>query len=244
MVDMIVAISLVYYVWHRKTTDSQQTNRIVDTIILWTLDNPAHDTSGIMQLILFLTRRHDCSCGIYPSSSDLRHFVTSLRSEKVPFFAIRRASQWMTAIPRKSSVSGSLSPAFSKNNLKVLHHAPPRSGSATMPTQYSGAGLMVWWTWIAMRGLLPIEFWHYRISFLLHFISCEHWCRKNPKLNIMDGDRSQDVTSRCNGFRALATGSAAKGDTQMMIIMIVRISGNSGQHKGKKGGKGNNIDTF
>lgn len=33
-----------------------------------------------------------------------------------------------------------------------------RGGGATMPTQYSGAGLMVWWTWIAMRGLLPIEF--------------------------------------------------------------------------------------
>ncbi|KAF7333795.1 Saposin B-type domain-containing protein [Mycena venus] len=61
-VDMIIAASLVYHLWHRKTTHFQQTNRIVDTIILWTLETTLLTTaSGIMQLILFLTRRHDLS---------------------------------------------------------------------------------------------------------------------------------------------------------------------------------------
>ncbi|KAJ7189392.1 hypothetical protein GGX14DRAFT_547110 [Mycena pura] len=61
-VDMIVAASLVYYLWHRKITQFQQTNRIVDTIMLWTLETTLLTTaSGIMQLILFLTRRHDFS---------------------------------------------------------------------------------------------------------------------------------------------------------------------------------------
>ncbi|KAJ7315702.1 hypothetical protein DFH08DRAFT_1086769, partial [Mycena albidolilacea] len=61
-VDMIVAASLVFYLWHRKTTNFRQTNRIVDTIILWTLETTLLTTaSGIMQLILFLTRRNDLS---------------------------------------------------------------------------------------------------------------------------------------------------------------------------------------
>ncbi|KAJ6462353.1 hypothetical protein C8R47DRAFT_1158378 [Mycena vitilis] len=61
-VDIIVAGSLVYYLWHRRNTDFKQTNRMVDTIIIWTVETTLLTTiSGAMQLILFLTRRHDLS---------------------------------------------------------------------------------------------------------------------------------------------------------------------------------------
>ncbi|KAF7356269.1 Saposin B-type domain-containing protein [Mycena venus] len=61
-VDIIVAASLVYYLWHRRNTDFKQTNRMVDTIIIWTVETTLLTTiSGVMQLVLFLARRHDLS---------------------------------------------------------------------------------------------------------------------------------------------------------------------------------------
>ncbi|KAJ6581955.1 hypothetical protein B0H19DRAFT_1117113 [Mycena capillaripes] len=61
-VDIIVAASLVFYLWHRRSTDFKQTNKMVDTIIIWTVETTLLTTiSGIMQLVLFLTRRHDLS---------------------------------------------------------------------------------------------------------------------------------------------------------------------------------------
>jgi hypothetical protein len=47
------------------------------TTRLWVYYSPHQTRTEIFQL---------GSCGIYPSSSDLRHFVTSLRSEKVREF--------------------------------------------------------------------------------------------------------------------------------------------------------------
>nr|KAJ7312389.1 hypothetical protein DFH08DRAFT_896900 [Mycena albidolilacea] len=61
-VDIIVAFSLIYYLWHRRNTDFKHTNRMVDTIIIWTVETTLLTTlSGAMQLILFLARRHDLS---------------------------------------------------------------------------------------------------------------------------------------------------------------------------------------
>ncbi|KAJ7812005.1 hypothetical protein B0H14DRAFT_3150514 [Mycena olivaceomarginata] len=65
-VDIIVAFSLIYYLWHRRNTDFKHTNRMVDTIIIWTVETTLLTTlSGAMQLILFLARRHDCEYRVY-----------------------------------------------------------------------------------------------------------------------------------------------------------------------------------
>ncbi|KAJ7451391.1 hypothetical protein FB451DRAFT_1374420 [Mycena latifolia] len=61
-VDVIVAGSLVYFLWNRKRTSFKQTSQVLDSIILWTVETTCVTTlSGVMQLILFLTRRNDLS---------------------------------------------------------------------------------------------------------------------------------------------------------------------------------------
>ncbi|KAJ7918666.1 hypothetical protein B0H13DRAFT_2321223 [Mycena leptocephala] len=61
-VEITVAASLLYYLWNRRGADFSQTNRILDTIIIWTVESTLITTlSGIIQLILFLTRRNDLS---------------------------------------------------------------------------------------------------------------------------------------------------------------------------------------
>ncbi|KAF7356263.1 Saposin B-type domain-containing protein [Mycena venus] len=56
-VDIIIAASLVYYLWGRRKSDFKQTNRMVDTIIVWTLERTLLTTAtGIMQLVLYLAR--------------------------------------------------------------------------------------------------------------------------------------------------------------------------------------------
>ncbi|KAJ7680762.1 hypothetical protein DFH06DRAFT_1315505 [Mycena polygramma] len=61
-VDIIIAGSLVYYLWHRKSSGLKQTKSMVDSIIIWTVETTLLTTaSGVLQLILFLTRRHDLS---------------------------------------------------------------------------------------------------------------------------------------------------------------------------------------
>ncbi|KAJ6581972.1 hypothetical protein B0H19DRAFT_1252126 [Mycena capillaripes] len=60
-VNITVAASLVFYLWHRRRTDFHQTNRMVDTIIIWTVETTLLTTvSGALQLVLFLTHRDDC----------------------------------------------------------------------------------------------------------------------------------------------------------------------------------------
>ncbi|KAJ7656425.1 hypothetical protein DFH06DRAFT_1473646 [Mycena polygramma] len=59
VVDIIL---LVYYLWHHRKTEFKQTSRIVDTLVIWTVETTLITTiSGAMQLILFLARRHDLS---------------------------------------------------------------------------------------------------------------------------------------------------------------------------------------
>ncbi|KAK7008251.1 Saposin B-type domain-containing protein [Favolaschia claudopus] len=61
-VDIIVAASLIYYLWDRRKTDFKQTRGMVDTLIIWTVETTLLTTlSGVMQLVLFLSRRHDLS---------------------------------------------------------------------------------------------------------------------------------------------------------------------------------------
>ncbi|KAK7054179.1 Saposin B-type domain-containing protein [Favolaschia claudopus] len=61
-VDMLIAASLLYSLWTRRTTQFKHTNRVVDTLIMWTVETTLlTTTSGAMQLILFLARRHDFS---------------------------------------------------------------------------------------------------------------------------------------------------------------------------------------
>ncbi|KAF7356265.1 Saposin B-type domain-containing protein [Mycena venus] len=66
-VEIVVAASLVYYLWSRRggkggSTGFQQTNRVVDSIVIWTVETTLITTvSGVVQLILFLTRRNDSS---------------------------------------------------------------------------------------------------------------------------------------------------------------------------------------
>ncbi|KAJ6577665.1 hypothetical protein B0H19DRAFT_1062254 [Mycena capillaripes] len=61
-VEVVVAGSLLYYLWQRRAADFGQTNRIVDSIIVWTVGRKFHvDISGSIQLVLFLTRRNDLS---------------------------------------------------------------------------------------------------------------------------------------------------------------------------------------
>ncbi|KAJ6481262.1 hypothetical protein C8R47DRAFT_1135191 [Mycena vitilis] len=61
-VEIVVAGSLLYYLWQRRAADFSQTNRIVDSIIIWTIESTLLTTiSGFVQLVLFLTRRNDLS---------------------------------------------------------------------------------------------------------------------------------------------------------------------------------------
>ncbi|KAJ6599978.1 hypothetical protein DFH09DRAFT_1271517 [Mycena vulgaris] len=56
-VDILIATSLCYYLWHYKNSEFKQTNRMVDTLIIWTVETTAITSlSGALQLILFLTR--------------------------------------------------------------------------------------------------------------------------------------------------------------------------------------------
>ncbi|KAK7061969.1 Saposin B-type domain-containing protein [Favolaschia claudopus] len=64
-VDMLIAASLLYSLWTRRTTQFKHTNRVVDTLIMWTVETTLlTTTSGAMQLILFLARRHDCKSSL------------------------------------------------------------------------------------------------------------------------------------------------------------------------------------
>ncbi|KAJ6599994.1 hypothetical protein DFH09DRAFT_1271530 [Mycena vulgaris] len=56
-VDILIATSFCYYLWHYKNSEFKQTSRMVDTLIIWTVETTAITTlSGALQLILFLTR--------------------------------------------------------------------------------------------------------------------------------------------------------------------------------------------
>ncbi|KAK7061964.1 Saposin B-type domain-containing protein [Favolaschia claudopus] len=60
--DIIIAGSLIHLLWHRRSTQFEQTNRIVDTIIMWTVETTFVTTMSVaMQLILFVARPHDFS---------------------------------------------------------------------------------------------------------------------------------------------------------------------------------------
>ncbi|KAJ7091080.1 hypothetical protein C8R44DRAFT_817719 [Mycena epipterygia] len=56
-VDIIIAGSLCYFLWQVRDSEFHHTKRMVDTIILWTLETTlATSLAGLMTLILFLTR--------------------------------------------------------------------------------------------------------------------------------------------------------------------------------------------
>ncbi|KAJ7083466.1 hypothetical protein C8R44DRAFT_894512 [Mycena epipterygia] len=60
VVDVILATSLCYYLWQSRSSSgfSKQTNSIVDTIIIWTVETTSITTvSALLQLILFLARK-------------------------------------------------------------------------------------------------------------------------------------------------------------------------------------------
>ncbi|KAF7340299.1 Saposin B-type domain-containing protein [Mycena venus] len=73
-VDIIIATSLCYYLWKfKKTNDFKNTNRMVDSLIIWTVETTMVTTiAGVMQLILFLARPKD---GADNSICDV-HFLT------------------------------------------------------------------------------------------------------------------------------------------------------------------------
>ncbi|KAF7378187.1 Saposin B-type domain-containing protein [Mycena sanguinolenta] len=61
-VDMIVATSLIFTLWHQRRTGVKRTSRIIDDIIIWTVETTLLTTmTGVMQLVLFLARRNDLS---------------------------------------------------------------------------------------------------------------------------------------------------------------------------------------
>ncbi|KAJ6481288.1 hypothetical protein C8R47DRAFT_594998 [Mycena vitilis] len=66
-VDIIFAGSLVYFLWHRRNPDIPHASRkIVDTIIIWTVETTLLTTiTGVIQLILFLTRQDDSTWLIF-----------------------------------------------------------------------------------------------------------------------------------------------------------------------------------
>ncbi|KAJ7474728.1 hypothetical protein FB451DRAFT_1397611 [Mycena latifolia] len=99
-VDIIVAGSLVYFLWNRKRTSFKQTSQMLDTIILWTVETTFITTlSGVMQLILFLTRRHDLSW-----------LVFFLIQAKCPSPSIlefdARITEWATTLPHSQQYPG------------------------------------------------------------------------------------------------------------------------------------------
>ncbi|KAJ7114858.1 hypothetical protein C8R44DRAFT_984227 [Mycena epipterygia] len=56
--DMIIALSLCYWLWRVRDTEINRTRRMVDTLILWTCETTLVTSgAGIVQLILFLTRK-------------------------------------------------------------------------------------------------------------------------------------------------------------------------------------------
>ncbi|KAJ6480432.1 hypothetical protein C8R45DRAFT_1155505 [Mycena sanguinolenta] len=61
-VDLIIAISLIFTLWRQRKAGVKQTSRILDNIIIWTVETTLLTTmTGVMQLVLFLTRRQDLS---------------------------------------------------------------------------------------------------------------------------------------------------------------------------------------
>ncbi|KAJ7114838.1 hypothetical protein C8R44DRAFT_880908 [Mycena epipterygia] len=55
--DIIIALSLCYWLWRVRNTEADRTRRMVDTLILWTCETTLVTSgAGIVQLILFLTR--------------------------------------------------------------------------------------------------------------------------------------------------------------------------------------------
>ncbi|KAJ6456632.1 hypothetical protein C8R47DRAFT_1165222 [Mycena vitilis] len=59
-VDIIIAVSLCYLLWKIRREGSQftQTRRLLDTLILWTVETTTvTSVAGIMQLLLFLVRK-------------------------------------------------------------------------------------------------------------------------------------------------------------------------------------------
>ncbi|KAJ7671266.1 hypothetical protein DFH06DRAFT_112607 [Mycena polygramma] len=62
-VDVIIATALCYYLWSLKRASGfDRTSRMVDTLIVWTVETTIITTvAGIMQLILFLSRPNDVS---------------------------------------------------------------------------------------------------------------------------------------------------------------------------------------
>ncbi|KAJ7083465.1 hypothetical protein C8R44DRAFT_992024 [Mycena epipterygia] len=60
VVDVMIAASLCYYLWRSRKSSgfSKQTNNVVDTIIIWTVETTSITTvSALLQLILFLARK-------------------------------------------------------------------------------------------------------------------------------------------------------------------------------------------
>ncbi|KAJ7812011.1 hypothetical protein B0H14DRAFT_1463542 [Mycena olivaceomarginata] len=61
VVDIIIMVSLVYYLWDMRNTQFKQTTHIVNTIVVWTLERTLLTTAtGVMQVVLYLAR-HDLS---------------------------------------------------------------------------------------------------------------------------------------------------------------------------------------
>ncbi|KAJ6581974.1 hypothetical protein B0H19DRAFT_1252128 [Mycena capillaripes] len=66
VVDVIIAAALIYYLWDHRTSKFEQTNRIIDTIIVWTIERTLlTSVTSILALILFLARRNDLSWFVF-----------------------------------------------------------------------------------------------------------------------------------------------------------------------------------
>ncbi|KAJ7095659.1 hypothetical protein C8R44DRAFT_684396 [Mycena epipterygia] len=86
-VDLITAISLCYFLWEIRTSRAPftQTRNILDTLILWTIETTVITSfAGIMQLILFLSRKDLAWMAFYMIQSKLfsNSMLASLNNRK------------------------------------------------------------------------------------------------------------------------------------------------------------------